>query len=870
MNHIPKEIPEAYDLYKRVQNSLNQSDRKWLNKPITSRGGLCDHYAVRKWPNSDKLQVNEEQVVKYLFGTISLEEMGITPFNARQFLQITKIVDLALKPIEKTRQSSYPLRKHILQLCSPEMTSCQAYTLTVDPEKMGDIDYLCQPENWVSEEVGHQAKAIAALFTEMVGLARENPAPVFYAIRGNTGSGKSTYLYELFHTHSGFLSLDPLKAFLKRNVKLTNVQVYEEANALFANYLNGIFKQKALRFIFDSRLLAVDYIQKHVLSPAIERGEEVKFIDLDVPLFTSLVRSLSRDPYGKEACVPSDAIARGFLQIRKERAALISLMKNNPQVTSYKLYQDTTLVAEKKADGFYIYNQEKYEECLRLPSEEEIKACLDTVIDSPSLSKWVGKSIGAALDAHAFQFVEKASLIPPDKVRFEVPCMDILKIKYEDFYKKRAIKSIQDAIRNRTTWKMSPDGYTIYPDNLAHYTPWNYPTYTVPIVLRDEEDLRVISISVRVRFLSSSDNLIALASEHENPIRFLLDHYEFWFHAFYPHEVYFLENHLTCYGVLDTFEMILENGIHKEAVFEVLGNAWPMPRAKELLIKYAGLTQLAPHLADESIQESFHEIVRSFPDYKKRLEALNYLENDPLNALDTEICGQILSSISLEESPDDFEGVLWNMPENGYAALSALGGRKITAQVCELLLKCDTDQNIDAFNSILKYIAIKTQDQEEFDQVVETLIALDKRGFKIFHPLDVLLAEFKYYNPQRFRVPEGIKISDKVHRRGDKPSSALPCYGLVDLDEEEEPEDTGQKGYKDYLENTIRNSGLPLNKRVAALRKISMDLFDKYSHPKSRATAKSAIEALLSDPATPEQLCKEALRIRGWHEEFTH
>ena len=83
---------------------------------------------------------------------MALEEVVINRVNARHFLRLVKIIDLTMKNVN----SSYPLRRQILQLCSPQLSSTVPYTMTVDPQKMEEVDYLSSPKNWVKEEVGHQ------------------------------------------------------------------------------------------------------------------------------------------------------------------------------------------------------------------------------------------------------------------------------------------------------------------------------------------------------------------------------------------------------------------------------------------------------------------------------------------------------------------------------------------------------------------------------------------------------------------------------------------------------------------------------------------------------------------------------------------
>lgn len=770
-------------------------------------------YSDPRFMKKERLSIREREVIEYIKGTRPLEEVAITKLNAPGFLRIVKIVDLTIK----TGRSSFPLRQRILELSSPFMSTCQAYTLTTDPQKMGDLDYLCQPKNWVPEAVGRQALAITAQFAKIVGFSKQNRTPIFYAIRGNTGAGKTTFLQNMFKEEVPCLNLDPLKYFLKRNIKLTNVQVYEEANALFANFLNGVFKQKDLRFIFDSRLLTVEYIEKNVLTPAELRGEEVQLIDIEVPLTVSLLRSLVRDPYGKDACVPPDAIEYGFIQIRQERSKLISLVKDNPRITSYKLYCENVLIAEKK-NGFHIYHPEMYAESLRIPSQEEVSDSLNAIIDSarapiyPSqreaLAKWEGRRLGEALRLHAFQMEET-----PGKEQYEVPGDDILLAKYEKFYRKMATKLVLEYLNGNGVLK----GESIFLKN-GDYFMLPRLFVAIPIILRDEEmPHRIISISFRIdmsyeeHFLT---DILEYAKEHEDPVRFLIDHYRFWSFRL-PYVMQFLSDYPENFGVMDIFERVV---IDKYRSFGALAKAWKVPaakaRAEELFAKLDEHLLQAPDFWDENVLWGYNEIAEDCPDPTRRFRAELTLEAKRglgLPQIETAICQEILSSALMDEHL--FEETVWAMPEYAFSAIQALGGRKITDRLCEILLEGD---EVDSIASILKYIAMKTKDRSESDQIINAM--------------------------------SGRKVTE------------IPAHNR----------DRWEEMYHALLEKALRNPALPCEMRITALRYCAIELFIPENSTissgqhKKRAIAKSALTTFLADPATPKSLRLEASRIQKW------
>lgn len=781
---------EDLDLFERVKRCVKEIK-------ATGESSIVERREFRFAPL-------EQKVIHYALG---FDQVEITSLNARYLLRVIKIVDQVVKKLSIiTGQTSYPLRQEILRLSSPAMSSCEAYTLTSDRQQMGQLEYLCRPVNWVAEEVGHQAKAIAALFIEMAQVPVT--APIFYAIRGNTCSGKSAYLQQLFQIDKGFLSLDPIKAFLKRNARLTNVQVYEEANALFAGFLNGVFKQKKLRFIFDSRLLAVEYIQKNVIMRAEQRCEEVRFVDLDVPLYTSLTRTFARDPFGSESCVPADAVVFGFLQIRKERAALIDLVRENPNVTSYKLYYDGKLVAEKIDGAFRIYSQERYLECLRVPDQKEIDVVL------------ARSGIKEALDAKAFQTERLVCAIPADRAKFEIPSAEVLMAKYMDFYKRMGIKYIS---RDLPGCKISPDGYSLYVEQLPNWFMCNAVFVAVPLILRDEESLQNISISFRIDMYSAPYGLVDLvtyAKNHETPVRFLLDHYDYWDFG-WESIAAFLGDHVTDYGVMDIFERLLKE---EKLAFDPLSKALAYPAlksgAEELLFEYGGLSTLAPHLDEPHIRQRFEEISCTSPNKIWRITALNYLDNiDPVfDKLDREIC----STLFLGKDYRYQEFLLWHGRTD--ADLDS-------ARLCETLQK---EPDIYLY-SIVKWIGVNTEDAGVLERIAVALAGFPGEKIPDFTPVTKLKAQNRHFGTEKARSPiTGNKIETWMRVEGD---------------------------YNAELEKAIFNPERSKAIRVAALRKCAIEMF-RGNKPERGEVGRAAIEKLLKDPT--DELYEEAKRISAF------
>ena len=226
--------------------------------------------------------------------------------------------------------SSYELRTAILEFCSPFMTTSEAYTKTLDSRKFKDRNFLKNSSNWVPERTAFQAKIVANQLVLAAGLSKRlnHYVPSVWAVRGNTGSGKTTAVKNdpLFRQAiddngemSGNLDPDIFKFYLKRkkisekNAFLGNSQVHEEGVALFNAFKNGLKKDASnSSAIVEARLSTIEDFELNVLKPARKRHGEVLLLDIESPLLTSLNRVLARDPFGKDPCPPVSDIIKGY------------------------------------------------------------------------------------------------------------------------------------------------------------------------------------------------------------------------------------------------------------------------------------------------------------------------------------------------------------------------------------------------------------------------------------------------------------------------------------------------------------------------------------------------------------------------------
>jgi hypothetical protein len=363
------------------------------------------------------INYDQLQIVRYLKGAITLDEIGLTKGNAAKYQTLTKIVDLALTHhtrITQTRilypNSTYAIRTRILELLSPDLQTIDAYTLTVDPTKLKNPDYLKNPANWVPERIGFYAqRVLPGEYFKTIALSERlkkmDPETAVHALRGATASGKTTLAQAKFKAAldengelSGSLNLDSMKFTLRTKTLdgqiLLNTQVHEEvARGPLSQYRKDILRKTKLHVIYDGRLSLVEEFENEVLFAAKFRESQASIYDLDVPLSVSLERVLAlRDPCGKGPCVNPKDIVKAWKEVRQSRAGIIERIKNNALVHSYQLLSSdekgiVKVAAEKKGREFRVYKPDLFEASITLPSEGEIETLQQQKIDTAYIAK---------------------------------------------------------------------------------------------------------------------------------------------------------------------------------------------------------------------------------------------------------------------------------------------------------------------------------------------------------------------------------------------------------------------------------------------------------------------------------------------------
>ena len=190
------------------------------------------------------LDANGLRVIRYLKGSLHIRDLQITKENARDILNGVKVIDTIASTMMQRfglklifANCSCDLRTHILEVCSPEMTTTEAYVKSAFPKQIKNVDYLRNPANWVSKRIGFYAsRVIPQAYIDLIRLSKQiKEERMVIALRGNTASGKSSaakiFLAGALNERgelAGCLNADTLKATLQGHV-FTSMQVHDEA-----------------------------------------------------------------------------------------------------------------------------------------------------------------------------------------------------------------------------------------------------------------------------------------------------------------------------------------------------------------------------------------------------------------------------------------------------------------------------------------------------------------------------------------------------------------------------------------------------------------------------------------------------------------
>lgn len=501
-------------------------------------------------------------------------------------------------------------------------------------------------------------------------------------------------------------------------------------------------------------------------------------------------------------------------------------------------------------------------------------------------------------------------------VKYAVPSDGELLAKYGQFYKTRAMNKVIEAIRPVTdSWALVGETLRIYSLNGREWRiNENHHFAVIPVCKWESGQITEVSFRIDFEHNRYTPAFLDAAKEHVDPLMFIMDHRNHW--SYDDKVVSFLgePQHIGQPGVLDTIEDYIVadkfNCTTSTALAKAMGNALKNPElyehARDIGLKHFGLGELAAYLHDPVVRKGFEKIVESAPDYYSRFVCLDYLDQmEKANAeLEKTILVRMLAEVvGTNMGPSNYddsmymEDSLWFMSYAGYAALSSFGERKITTKLCAQLLAEDrTLVPIDlmggagsrghtplgggsaAFTmgaslySMLKFIALKTSDQEEFNLIVNTLVEFaltpdqKLRDLGVLQKLPDVLGELKAYNPKMLMPPLNVKISEEKRELDRLPKSAIP--GVFARRTEYE---RWWKKYNNLLTEIINTPAFPEELRIAALRKCAVEMFPQggWKHPSQHEQRGIATKAVLSLAGCPGKLGLEAERFKKWQDQFT-
>lgn len=379
----------------------------------------------------------EKEILLFLEGKISTENVSMNQKNGRVYLTVIKVIDLAIAEYNRTNNEfiafsrwGYELRTAILKICSPDMTTAEAYTKTPDPKKWKNKIFLCNPNHWIPERIGFYSKILTnqMIISGAFSLRVNHFIPSLLVVRGNTAAGKTKAMSRdpLFQTQlekeggmQKILNPDHFKHRLKKkhiadlNTFILNHQVHEEGSAFFKFFLNGLKKDALnLSFLIEGRYSSLEEIECNILELAKKKKGEVFILDIETPLISSLNRVLIRDPLNDQCPMTLD-IVKGYKASVNYRNKLIEIVKGSSLVACYKLN-----VYDSQGKQHQICLEELERVKASGLNDQEILEQVEQIIDSVyideaikrgdfpeekrwMLEQWKGVMISKAVDLHA-------------------------------------------------------------------------------------------------------------------------------------------------------------------------------------------------------------------------------------------------------------------------------------------------------------------------------------------------------------------------------------------------------------------------------------------------------------------------------------
>ncbi len=338
--------------------------------------------------------------------------------------------------------NTYELRRNCLQRSGGAISTLEAYTYKLkvnlkdfEGQGLNSYDALIafakNESEYLPERSRYHATAIANYAIKMMQLSKELNLPkrTIFCIGGNLGAGKSHYARNssLFSSinpknlQGAVMSPDDIKTELRRHDlnAVSSYQTHFEGIAL-SEKIRDELRNKALGIcIAQDETFSWFPVLEDALYAAIETGSRFEFHDIEVPLPLSCLRMLSRDEK-TGACPPFNIPANNYRALhdnrRKKIAHLFNEVRRLPNVPEF-VYQLMVPVNGKYHQAWKITNEGEEANPALLArakveiTERELKETGNTIItenliesydeqgiDKGQLSKYIGKTIAAALE----------------------------------------------------------------------------------------------------------------------------------------------------------------------------------------------------------------------------------------------------------------------------------------------------------------------------------------------------------------------------------------------------------------------------------------------------------------------------------------
>lgn len=325
-------------------------------------------------------------IFMWLEGKIEFKESGITLENSRKALEILKFFEIGQKMFNCTQEKdkkSYvrnpdDLKTRILEL-DPEIKTHEAFTRRLDTSDASK----CMENLVPSREAQHAY--IASMNLLMLKWAQDFFETIT-GVGGNSGAGKTTF------TQGKTVSYDKWRYLLRKGTEILPSQDFAECSQRFNEFLKFIIEETDLKYTLDLRFLEPKFVRDNIIVPAqLRGGDKGKMIYLITPLQTSLLRMLARPADGPEPAQGTSIITSGYKTLHKNFEAIIELMNREEAISFYDIYYKHgtafTRIASKRGDTPEIVDNELFEKCKVVPTDDEIKAIEETIITEVLISE---------------------------------------------------------------------------------------------------------------------------------------------------------------------------------------------------------------------------------------------------------------------------------------------------------------------------------------------------------------------------------------------------------------------------------------------------------------------------------------------------